>query len=68
MERSASLTEPLNNVTDPRRGKITYPLANILFITICAVVTGADDFVAIAHFARTKKDCFAKFLDIGQRS
>jgi hypothetical protein len=64
MERSASLTEHIKNVADPRTGKITYPLANILFMTICAVVAGAEDFVAIAHFARTKKGWFAKFLDM----
>lgn len=65
MERSASLTEHVDNVNDPRTGKVTYPLTNILFMTICAVIAGADDFVAIAHFARTKQDWFGKFLDIG---
>lgn len=30
----------------------------------CGVVAGADDFVAIARFANTKKDWFAKFLDM----
>jgi len=64
MERSASLTEHLDNVADPRTGKVTYPLINVLFMTICAVIAGADDFVAIAHFAKTKKDWFEKFLDM----
>ena len=66
MERSVSLVEQLGNVTDPRRGESIYPLVNILFMTICAVVAGADDYVAIAKFARTKKDWFAKFLDMSQ--
>jgi len=64
MERSSSLADHLDKVTDPRTGKITYPLVNILFMTICAVIAGADDFVAIAHFANTKKEWFAKFLDM----
>ncbi len=64
MERSISLTDHLEKVADPRTGKITYPLVNILFMTICAVIAGADDFVAIAHFANTKKEWFAKFLDM----
>lgn len=55
VERSASLTEHLSKVTDPRTGRTTYPLTNILFMTICAVIAGADDFVAIAHFVRTKE-------------
>ena len=53
MERSISLTDHLEKVADPRTGKITYPFVNILFMTICAVIAGADDFVAIAHFANT---------------
>ena len=38
-------------MTDPRRRKITYPLINIVTIAICAVICGADDFVAIAEIA-----------------
>jgi len=33
-------------------------------MTICAVIAGADDYVAIAKFANTKKEWFAKFLDM----
>ncbi|TWU58442.1 PD-(D/E)XK nuclease family transposase [Rubripirellula tenax] len=35
-------------------------------MTICAVIAGADDFVAIAKFANTMKEWFAKFLDMTQ--
>lgn len=66
MECSGSLVNQLENITDPRRGEPVYPLVNILFMTICAVIAGADDFVAIAKFASTKKDWFAKFLDMSQ--
>lgn len=64
MERSASLVEQLKAVSDPRPGEPVYPLVNVLFMTICAVIAGADDFVAIAKFANTKKEWFAKFLDM----
>ena len=64
MERSASLVDQLGNVTDPRRGEPIYPLVNVLFMMICGVVAGADDFVAIAKFANTKRAWFAKFLDM----
>lgn len=64
MERSASLVEQLKTVSDPRPGEPVYPLVNVLFMTICAVIAGADDFVAIAKFANTKKEWFAKFLDM----
>ena len=52
------------NLTDPRRRKVTYPLINIVTIAICAVVCGADDFVSIAQWARTKKKWLATFLDL----
>src|SRR6056297_2721762 len=66
MERSASLVAQLRNVTDPRLGESVYPLVNVLFMMICGVIAGADDFVAIARFANTKKEWFAKFLDMSQ--
>lgn len=64
MSVSASLIDHFSDVTEPRRGEPVYPLQNILFIAICAVICGADDFVAIAKFGRTRKDWFAKFLDL----
>ena len=33
-------------------------------MALCAVISGADDFVSIAHWARTKKDWLASFLDL----
>lgn len=64
MDRSSSLVDQLANVTDPRRGESVYPSVHVLFMTICEVTAGADDFVAIARFANTKKEWFTKFLDM----
>ena len=50
----------------PRRRKVTYPLINIVTIAVCAVICGADDFVAIAEFGRAKKKCLEKFLDLSE--
>ncbi|MCP4192302.1 MAG: ISAs1 family transposase [Planctomycetaceae bacterium] len=66
MSSLASIADHFSEVTDPRRGEPVYPLHNILFISICAVICGADDFVAIAKFGRTKKDWFAKYLDLSE--
>jgi predicted transposase YbfD/YdcC len=33
-------------------------------IAVCAVICGADDFVAIAEFGRMKRDWLARFLDL----
>ena len=39
-------------------------MVNIVVMALCAVISGADDFVAIAKWADTKKDWLAKFLDM----
>jgi predicted transposase YbfD/YdcC len=51
-------------LTDPRRREPTYPLENIVVMLLCAVVCGADDFVAIARWANANKKWLAKFLDL----
>jgi predicted transposase YbfD/YdcC len=61
---SARLNRHFASLTDPRRGKVTYPLINIVAIAVCATIAGADDFVAIADWARQKKDWLAEFLDL----
>ena len=61
---SARLDRHFASLTDPRRGKVTYPLINIVAIALCATIAGADDFVAIADWARQKKDWLGEFLDL----
>ena len=62
--RRVSIQDYFSDVTDPRRRKVTYPLVNIITIAICAVLCGADDFVAIAAFGRKKSHWLSKFLDL----
>jgi len=66
MSRSgvARIAEHFQELTDPRRREVTYPLVNIVVMALCAVLSGADDFVSIAHWAREKKEWLAKFLDM----
>ena len=61
---SAAIQEHFAELTDPRRREGTYPLINLVVIAVCAVICGADDFVAIAQFGRLKKKLLAKFLDL----
>lgn len=63
-KKSSAFKEHFSEVTDPRRRAGTYPLINIMFIAVCAVICGADDFVAIAEFGRAKKKFLEKFLDL----
>jgi predicted transposase YbfD/YdcC len=62
--KSARIDEHFAELTDPRSREVTYPLINVVTIALCAVICGADDFVAIARFGRTKRDWFARFLDL----
>ena len=61
---TAKLQVHFATLTDPRRRKITHPFVNFIVIAICAVICGADDFVAITDFARARKPWFARFLDL----
>ena len=62
--KSAKLHEHFADLTDPRVRKVIYPLINIVVIAVCAVICGADDFVAIAEFGEKKRQWFARFLDL----
>jgi predicted transposase YbfD/YdcC len=57
------IEEHFADLPDPRRREGVYPLVNIVVIALCAVISGADDFVAIARWARIKQAWLAKFLD-----
>src|SRR5258708_9179501 len=62
--RSARIHDHFAELTDPRRREVTYPLINVVVIAICAVVCGADDFVAIADFGKARRDWLSRFLDL----
>jgi len=63
-KKAARIQEHFEDLTDPRRRKVTYPLMDIIVIAVCAVICGADDFVAIAEFGEKKKKWLEKFLDL----
>lgn len=62
---AGSILEHFADLPDPRhaRGRL-HRLSDLLAIAICAVVCGADGWVAVAHFARAKQKWFATFLDL----
>ena len=61
---SPRIQDHFADLTDPRRRKVLYPLINIVTIALCAVICGADDFVAIAKFGRVKQKWLSRFLDL----
>src|SRR5436190_2205909 len=51
------------DMPDPRqRGNVIYPPAEILLLTLLAVLAGAETFVDIAWFAQKKLDLLHRFL------
>lgn len=65
-QSSASIVEHFSELSDPRRREGTYPLINFVVIGVCAVLCGADDFVAMAEFGRSKKKFLEKLLDLSE--
>lgn len=55
--------EIFEKLPDPRQqGKILYPLKEIILVALCAAICGADSYVEIAHFGKTKINFLRKFL------
>lgn len=60
--KSIAALDYFEDLSDPRQpGKILYPLKEILLITLCAVIGGADSFVEIVQFGKCKLE-FLKTL------
>ena len=55
-----------DSLTDPGRGEPTYPFLNIVVMTLSAVISGADDFVAIARWSTKNVAWLARYLDLSE--
>jgi len=64
VQASARISDHFLPLTDPRRVKVTYPLLDMVFMAICAVIGGADDFVGIAKWCQNHRDWLARSIDI----
>jgi predicted transposase YbfD/YdcC len=60
---SISIIEHFEDMPDPRQqAKVLYPLSDIILLTLCAIICGADSYVEIAEFGKVKLDFLRKFL------
>ena len=58
-----SISEYFGDLTDPRREHLReHRLIDIVTITLCAVICGADDWVHVATFGRAKEAWLRTFL------
>jgi len=60
---STAFLRHFEDMPDPRqRGKVAYPLNEILLLCLLAVIAGADSFTDIARFGRAKIALLRRFL------
>ena len=59
-----SIQEHFAVVEDPRQErKVTHPLINLIFISMCGVLCGAEGWVAIEEFGYAQKEWLEKYIN-----
>lgn len=62
---SATIDEHFSSLTDPRvQGRCKHKLIDIMTLTICAVICGANEFVQIQKFGEAKHEWLKTFLEL----
>lgn len=63
--RSVSIKEHFSSIPDPRvEGKTRHNLLDIIVITICAVISGADTWGGVETYGRSKYEWLKGFLEL----
>ncbi len=63
--RLADLLKALHRIPDPRaQGQVRHPLAEVLFIALCAVISDGDSFTDMELFARTQADWLHRYVPL----
>jgi hypothetical protein len=64
-ELTASIVEHFEELVDPRiERQKQHKLLDIIVIAICAVLCGANDWVAVETFGKAKEAWFRRFLEL----
>lgn len=58
----AELFEAFDGLEDPRRRACPHPLMEILFVALCATLSGAESFTGMAQWGQCKLDWLRQFL------
>ena len=60
-----SIIDHFSSLTDPRiLLKTKHKLIDVIVITLCAVLAGADEWTEIADFGRIREQWFRSFLEL----
>ncbi len=58
----SSLLDHFSALEDPRQSwKVVYPLPEVLLLVLCATLAGAEDFVEVVRWGRSKVDFLRRF-------
>jgi predicted transposase YbfD/YdcC len=69
VSKASTLLAPFAQLEDPRIDRTKrYGLLDLIFIALCAVVSGANDCVGIARFAKIKRVWLEKYLDLPEET
>ena len=62
----ASFMESFSVLPDPRvhLNKVRHKLLDVVTMTVCAVISGADDWVTIVDYSRAKQEWLSSFLEL----
>ena len=64
-EQPLSLAEAFSVISDPRvKGRSTYDLVELLVISVCGMLCGADNFVDIVEWANERQDWLKRFMKL----
>ncbi len=64
-EATASIIHHFSSIEDPRINRQKkHELQDIFFITLCAIICGADNWVAIEQFGEAKEEWFTQLLGL----
>jgi predicted transposase YbfD/YdcC len=63
--KKTTISKTFEHLTDPRMERTKrHPLINILTISLCAIISGCDDFCTMEEYGKTKQAWFEEFLDM----
>jgi len=65
-QATGGLLRFFGDLRDPRAANVVHKLTDIFAIAICAVICGAEGWVDVELFARSKRAWLSTFLDLGQ--
>lgn len=63
--QQTTIHQAFDPLEDPRQaGKVEHPLVNLIFVTICGVLCGADTWTEVEAFGQAQESWLSEFLDL----